>query len=589
MELQRTRGKKDIAAAGLDIQKIKGQKFIWRIKKIDQALVSELAQQNNICLPVAHALVNRNYKTSEQIQDFIFCTLEKDVPAAQKLKGISAAVERILRAIEGKEKILIFGDYDVDGITSTSLILAALLPLGAAINYFLPMRKDGYGLSVDAVNKAFSAGYKLIVTVDNGITAFDAAKSAKALGIDLIVTDHHQPLEILPDALAIVNPNQKDCDYPYKELAGVGVAFKLVSMIYEIKKLLLPDKIYELLMLGTIADVTPLVGENRYWVKFGLGKINKRQSSAFTVLAQNANLLKTVYSSLDVGFMIAPQINALGRLSDPRQAVRFLVSSDTGEVSRIGSLLKEVNEERKKVERQIYEEIEYQILSKKINLKKENIIVAASSQWPTGIIGLVAGKLAQNYGKPTLLFHLNNGIAAGSCRSVQDFDLFKAFEKFKDLLISFGGHTMAAGLRIKQENLPLFKVRLEEEVLLHVPAEDLAPKIDIDGFVQLPELTKKLIFDLEQLEPFGNKNPQPVFLVKNVTQLKPPLLLKDLHVKCTIFADGVIKPVIFFNRPELFKILQDLQDKPFDVVGYVIKNEWEGSVQIELQGMDVAL
>lgn len=566
-----------------------GQKFIWRLTEVDNALVQSLAQQNNLSLPITQALVKRDYTTSEQIQNFLFCSKEKDVPPAQKMKNINSAVKRILQALENKEKILIFGDYDVDGITSTSLLLIGLLPLGANINYFLPMRKDGYGLSSVAVQKAFDAGYKLIITVDNGITAFEAAKTAKNLGIDLIVTDHHQPLAILPDALAIVNPNQNDCQYPYKELAGVGVTFKLVSLIYEIKNLQIPDKIYELLMLGTIADVTPLTGESRYWVKYGLSKTNKQQSTAFSVLANNSNLIKKSYNSLDIGFMIAPQINALGRLSDPRQAVRFLVSADSNEVSRIGLVLKEVNEQRKKIDRQIYEEIEYLIVSKKIDLKNENIIVAASGNWPAGIIGLVAGKLTQNYGKPSFLFHLNKGVAAGSCRSIPEFDLFKALEKFKDLLISFGGHTMAAGLKIKQENLALFKEKIEEEILLHVPAEELVPKLDIDGLVQLPEINKKLLFDLEQLEPFGNQNPQPLFLVKSVTQLQAPQLLKDLHVKCTVFADGVIKPVIFFNRPELHKILLEQKDKPFDLVGYVIKNEWEGNVQIEMQGIDVAV
>lgn len=589
MELRKSIKKKETQNTGLGLNKIQGLKFIWRLQNIDQSLVQTLASQNNLSFPVTQALIKRNYTNSEVIQEFLFCTKEKDVPSAQKLKNIMPAVERILAAIKANEKILIFGDYDVDGITSTSLLLIALLPLGANINYFLPMRKDGYGLSSDAVKKAASAGYKLIITVDNGITGFDAAKTANNLGMDLIITDHHQPLDILPEALAIINPNQPDCMYPYKHLAGVGVIFKLVSLIYEIKNLSLPDKIYELLMLGTIADVTPLVGENRYWVKYGLGRTNKKQSTAFTVLAHNSNLLKTTYNSLDIGFMIAPQINALGRLSDPRQAVRFLVSSDTSEVSRIGQILKEVNEERKKLDRQIYEEIEYLFVSKKIDLKKENIIVAASNNWPSGIIGLVAGKITQNYGKPTFLFHMNKGIAAGSCRSIPEFDVFKAIGKFKDLLISFGGHPMAAGLKIKQENLALFKEKLEEEILLHVAAEELAPKLDIDGIVQLPELNKKLLFDLEQLEPFGNQNPQPLFMIKNVTQIHAPQLLKDLHVKCMIFADGVIKPVIFFNRPDLYKFLQTHQDKPFDIAGYVIKNEWEGNVQIEIQGIDIAI
>ena len=569
---------------------IRGLKFLWKIKESDQAEVQKIAHANSLSFPVAQALYNRGYLNTDQAQNFLFSSFEKDVSHPSKFKGMQLAVARILCAIEKNEKILIFGDYDVDGITSTSLLLAALIPFNAQINYFLPMRSDGYGLSITAVQRAFDAGYKLIITVDNGITAFDAAQKAEQLGLDLIITDHHRPHDKLPHAVAIINPNQNDCEYPFKEFAGVGVIFKLISLIYEHKNLELPDKIYELLTLGTIADVTPLVGENRFWVKYGLVKVNKKRSIAFEVLRKNASLNKSIFNSLDIGFMIAPQLNALGRLSNPRQAVRFLISSDSDEVERIGQILKEVNEARKKVDRQIYEEIEYTIQNKSIDLSQENLILAASRDWPAGIIGLVAGKLAQNYGKPAILLHIDkNGNAAGSCRSVPEINIFDALQSCKDLLISFGGHSFAAGLKIKQENLPIFKERFEEIILKTVAVDQLVPKLEIDGTVQLPELNKKLISDLEQLEPFGNQNPQPLFLIKNVSQLKPPMLLKDLHVKCTVFADGVIKPVIFFNRPELFNILSSLEDKPFNIAGYVMKNEWEGAVQIELQGLDVQI
>ncbi len=569
---------------------VRGLKFLWKIKESDQAQVQKIAYANSLSFPVAQALYNRGCLNTEQVQAFLFSSFEKDVSHPSKFKGMELAVARILSAIEKNEKILIFGDYDVDGITSTSLLLAALIPLNAQINYFLPMRSDGYGLSTVAVQRAFDAGYKLIITVDNGITAFDAAKRAEQLGLDLVITDHHRPHDHLPHAVAIINPNQAGCAYPFKEFAGVGVIFKLISLIYEYKNLELPDKIYELLTLGTIADVTPLIGENRFWVKYGLNKVNKKRSTAFEVLRKNASLNKSIFNSLDIGFMIAPQLNALGRLSNPRQAVRFLISSDPDEVERIGQILKEVNESRKKVDRQIYEEVEYTIQNKTIDLSQENLILAASRDWPAGIIGLVAGKLAQNYGKPAILLHIDkNGNAAGSCRSVPEINIFDVLQECKDLLISFGGHSFAAGLKIKQENLPLFKERFEEIILKTVSVDQLVPKLEIDGTVQLPELNKKLILDLDQLEPFGNQNPQPLFLIKNVSQLKPPVLLKDLHVKCTVFADGVIKPVIFFNRPELFNILSSLEDKPFNIAGYVTKNEWEGVVQIELQGLDVEI
>lgn len=575
-----------------DLNYIQGTKYLWKIKQEDEFLLRSIAHDHNLSIPVAHVLYSRGYLDKEQIRSFLFSSYEKDVPHAGALKGMHIAAERILRAIENKEKILIFGDYDVDGVTSSSVMLLSLIPLGADINFYLPNRlKDGYGLSSKAVKRAAQNGYKLIITVDNGITAQQAAQDAADLGIDLIITDHHRPHGQLPKALCIINPNQDDCPYPYKKLAGVGVTFKLMSFIYEMKGLDFSDKIYELLTLGTIADVVPLTGENRFWVRHGLSKINKRTSLAFNVLAQNSSLTKSAYNSLDIGFMIAPQINALGRLDDAREAVKFLISSDTPEIERIGKILKEINEERKKVDRTIYEDVEGAIINKSIDLEKENIIIAAHTDWPAGVIGLVAGKLMHNYGKPTLLFHLDKkeGVAKGSCRSIPEFNIFDALAARKDLLVSFGGHSFAAGLKLKEEHLPTLKEHLEKTVAEQVSQQDLQPKITLDAILDLPEATQKLLDDIGQLEPFGNENPQPMFLIKHATLLKPPTLLKDKHLKCSIFSNGTIKPVIFFNRPDLLATLCNLGDRSFHVAAYIMKNEWQGSVRIELQGVDISL
>lgn len=573
------------------IATITGKKYEWLLPAVDEATARNIAYAHNLSIPIAHILCNRGYCTSEAINSFLFSSIEKDVTNSRQLTGAEKAASRILQAIEQQEKILIFGDYDVDGITASSILLAALMPLGANINYFLPSRqKDGYGLSVDAVKRAHHSGYHLIITVDNGITALSAAQKALDLGVDLIITDHHRPLEQLPHALAIINPNQPACSYPFKDLAGVGVIFKLITLIYELKNITqLPPKLYELLMLGTIADIAPLIGENRFWVRHGLTKVAQHPSHALTVLANNANLTKSLLTALDIGFMLAPQINALGRMSNPREAVKFLISSDQAEVDRIGQILKTMNDERKKLERSIYEEIEEAILNKSIDLATEHVIIAASANWPPGIIGLVAGKIMQNYGRPTLLFHLDHGIAKGSCRSIPQFNIFDALQANQDLLISFGGHSFAAGLKISLDNLPKLKERLEEQLLAIVSPRDLVPKLAIDATIELTEINGKCWQDLEQLEPFGNQNAQPVFLIKDVTLLRQPLLLKDKHVKCTIFSQGIIKPVIFFNRPELFPVLSQQQDQPFKLAAYITKNEWDGTSRIELQGIDIAI
>jgi len=569
-----------------------GKKFTWDIREVDDAIVRDIAYTHHLSLPIAHILAVRGLTKPEDVRAFLFTSFEQDVPDARHLKDSDIVIERLLRAIKYHEKILIFGDYDVDGITACSIALTALLPLGAQVNFYLPNRiKDGYGLSPVAVKKAAENGFNLIITVDNGITAFEAAKEAQSRGVDLIITDHHRPDGDMPPAMAIVDPHRPDCPYPFKHLAGVGVIFKLMCLLYTRLEKVIPDKMYELMLLGTVADVVPLIGENRFWVRHGLAKVNQRRSTALSTLALNNNVTKDALNSLDIGFMIAPQLNALGRLSDPREGVKFLIGSDTADTERIGAILKKLNEERKEIEQKIYGDIDRTIARKKIDIEKERIIIAGNANWPSGVIGLVAGKLTHAYGRPTILFHLdhNAGIAKGSCRSIQEFNIFNALSRHKDLLESFGGHACAAGLKLSIDNIEKLKERLEADLSEIFTIEQLRPHIIIDAPLQLGEMTGTLISNLDHLEPFGNQNPQPLFKISQVTQLKSPQIFKEKHVKCTIFADGIIKPVIFFNRPDILPILESLGDQPFDLAAHVFKNEWEGKVKIELQGIDISV
>ncbi|HLJ31097.1 MAG TPA: single-stranded-DNA-specific exonuclease RecJ [Candidatus Babeliales bacterium] len=572
-------------------QIISGHKYIWKIPTVDQQQVAAIAARHNLSFAVAHILCSRGYNDETTIENFLFSRFENSVADARLMKDAEKAVDRILQAIEKQEQMLVFGDYDVDGITSSSMMMICLLPLGAKINYFLPNRvKDGYGLSTKIVERAAQNKYGVIITVDNGITAIEQAQRAKELGIDLIITDHHRPHSKVPDAYAIVNPNQIDCGYPYKTLAGVGVTFKILSLLYEKKGMQLPPKAYELLLLGTVADVVPLVGENRFWVRHGLNFVNKIESLSFKLLKANGKVTKPKLSSTDIGFSITPQINALGRLEDPRQAVKFLIGTDVANAETVARVLLEMNEARKAIEKSIVEEIEEQIRLKRIDLEKENVIIAASNQWPAGVIGLVASRFVSAYGKPTLLFHLTkDGLAKGSCRSIAEFNMFDALTASSDLLLQFGGHSVAAGLSLKVENLPELKQRLEALVATQLTPFDLQPKIKVDAQVELSELTRKFIDDLEHLEPFGNSNDQPIFYVSNVVQVQKAQLLKDAHVKCFMFADGVIKPVIFFNRPELFALLNEQYEKTFVLAARVSENYWQDRVNIELIGVDIAI
>jgi len=570
---------------------IVGAKYRWSLAIADEQEVSLIAQRCGLDKALARAVYVRGYKTALDAQRYLVMN-DEWVADPTLLKGAVAAAERLVQAIEKKEKILIFGDYDVDGITSTSIMLSMLIPLGADINYYLPNRvRDGYGLSSKIVHKAAAAHYQLIVTVDNGITAHAAVKEAKRLGLDVIITDHHQVHGEIPCADVVVNPHQPDCPYPYKDFAGVGVIFKIMTLVYKHYGLEVPEKAYELLMLGTIADVVPLRHENRYWVQKGLAHINKQRSFAVQVLAANGNVAeKAALGSKDIGFAIAPQLNALGRLDDAREGVTFLISDDMSRVMQVGVTLKSINEERKRVDRGIFDEIVALVDAGHIDLENEFIIMASHAGWPAGVIGLVAGKLMQEYGRPVVLFHLTkDGLAKGSCRSIPAFNMFEALAACSDILLTFGGHACAAGLSLRVEHLPELKRRLEEYIRTKLTAADLGLTLAVDAVVPLGTMTQHFFAQMQRMEPFGNANTEPVFVVEGVTLMQEPRLLKDKHVKCLLFAEGVLKPVVFFNRPDVYALLKDIGDQPFSVAVHVVTNEWQGNSSVELHGIDIGI
>ncbi|MBA3751196.1 single-stranded-DNA-specific exonuclease RecJ [Candidatus Dependentiae bacterium] len=568
-----------------------GAKYVWRLPEPSSQAVLQLAASYNLSLPVMQTLASRGLTTKEELDSYLFSTFERDVAHPGLLKDAEKAITRILRAIQKKEKILICGDYDVDGITSSAMIMTCLLPLHADINFFLPNRiKDGYGLSAKIVQRAAQNGYSVIITVDNGITSFEAGLEAQRLGIDLIITDHHKPHDHVPVSYAIVNPHQDTCLYPYKKLAGVGVTFKLMTLLYEQLKKKLPDKVYELMLLGTVADVVPLTGENRFWVRHGLSLINNEESLAFRILKLNMRSSKTQLSSTDIGFSIAPQLNALGRLEDARQGVFFLIGTDEEKVAHIGTVLRELNEARKTIEKAVFNDVDAIIRSKKIDVTQERLILATSHSWQPGVIGLVASRLVHAYNRPTILLSIDRqSQAKGSCRSISGLNMFELLQEHKDLLTSFGGHAQAAGLSLPVERVPLLKERIEATLARTLPFMEPKPGLTLDAEITLPEVNKKLINDLQYLEPFGNENPQPVFYLKQVSLVEQPQLLKDAHVKCLVFSEGIIKPVIFFNRPDLFSLLSTRMNEGVSLAVQASENHFNGKISIELQGLDVAL
>ncbi len=569
---------------------VRGMRFVWRMlfNEREELLFAQSASFS-LSYPVMQVLASRGMSTTTAIEEFLFTPAKPHLHPFEMLKGMDVAVARIEEAIEKKERILIVGDYDVDGITATSIVLDGLIGLGAQVNFFIPNRfVDGYGINKKIVERAHASGYRVVVTVDNGITALDAARRARELGVDLIITDHHTPHNVLPDAYALVNPKQPGCLYQCKELAGAGVAYKLVAALYAKHEGAVPERIYELLLLGTIADVVPLVGENRALVRFGLSKIREQESLALSTLRANVRLERQL-TSQDIGFSLAPQLNALGRLEDPRDGVLFLLGSDADEVARIGRRLHELNQLRKEKERQVFDEVQAAIAAGDIALDRDLALVAVGERWPAGVIGLTAGRLSQLYGRPVFLFHRAGELCKGSCRSAQGIDVFKLLEAVAHTGVQFGGHSAAAGLSVPVERLRDFTEAIQARLKEMISLEDLVPAISCDAELSLDEVHSKLIKDLSLLEPFGAANDRPLFYLPRVQVVGEPQLLKGEHVKCMVTDRGVVKPLIFFNRPELYEWLARHTGALVDVAAYVQENEFRGRRSIDLQGVDIRL
>lgn len=573
----------------MNSQKIQGRKYLWQLTHGEQKEIARLASTYHLSLPIIKTLVNRGYTTEEQIQSFLF-TDESVIGNPSLLKDAQKAVDRIIYAIANQEKILVAGDYDVDGISSTALVMLCLIHAGAQVNFFLPHRlRHGYGLSTEVVERAAQNDYSVIITVDNGITAFQAGKKASEVGVDLIITDHHQAHEEIPEAYAIINPCQKDCEYPTDFLAGVGVAFKVMSLLYQKLGKDLPERVYELLLFGTVADVVPLKGENRFWVRHSLQYVNKEETPALRVLKNNARCLKPHISSLDIGYSLAPQLNALGRLEDPRDGVKFFIGEDAAQTERIGRVLYELNQARRELEKKIVEEVIEKIEKGEIDIQGKRVIMASSSSWQPGVIGLAASRIMNAYRRPTFLFHETpEGLLKGSCRSIPEFNVFEALSEMSDLFVSFGGHAVAAGMALHKKDFNTFLTSMEQLLQERLTEDDLRHKLSVDASVSLADVTQKLAADLKLLEPFGCQNDRPVFNIREVTLVEKPTLLKEAHVKCRIFAEGVIKPLIFFNRPDIYEELIQRGEESFHVVAYVTENYWNGRFSVELQGIDIA-
>ncbi|MBQ9097603.1 MAG: single-stranded-DNA-specific exonuclease RecJ [Clostridia bacterium] len=528
---------------------------------------------------VAAILLNRGIDTEEKVSSF----LNKDASLLHDpflLKDMDRAVSRIKRALLCKEKITVYGDYDVDGITATSIVFLYLREKGAPCDYYIPDREDeGYGLSEEALHKIAESGTNLIITVDTGITAAEEVETSKSLGMDIIVTDHHLCTGKLPDTIT-VNPQRPDCTYPFKSLAGVGVAFKLLTALESGNHNLILNKFSDLVALGTVADMMELTGENRAIVSSGLDKINSNPNAGLALLMESAGISDRKKDSSSIGFSIAPRINAAGRMASPYIAAELLISDNHARQSELCAELETLNNQRRNTESSI-EKAACARIDNKPMYKDKKIYVLADPEWQAGVLGIAASKVADRYNRPCILMTCEDGTAKGSARSAGDFNLYQAMKSCEDLYDKFGGHEFAAGLTIAEEKIPELFKRLNDYADKHMDLKSMLPVMNIE-FDFPPELfTPETINSLEILEPFGNSNPHPIFAFKNAYLASlTPMGEGNKHMRLQLNCGGTSVTAVAFNKSELSHYFEP--GDTVDVAGTLSVNEWNGRIYPQL-------
>ena len=552
----------------------------WRYQEVDSNLVKKVAEDNNISELLATVLINRGIKTKKEIDIFLNPT-RNDFHDPYLIKDMDLAVDRILKAIKNNEKTIIYGDYDVDGITSITVLKKFLKERGLDVGYYIPNRLDeGYGLNKAAIEKIAKEGYTLIITVDCGISGLEEVEYASLLGIDTIVTDHHEPMEQLPNAIAVVDNKRKDSTYPFKSLAGVGVVFKLTQAIG--KKLNLPEKEYlkylDIVCIGTISDIVPLIDENRVIAKLGLKLVEVTKNIGLKSLL-DASGYKEINSNT-ISFGIAPRINACGRMGYEEEALKLFLTEDETEAKIITDRLNKYNKDRQDIEKSIFEEAISKI--EENHLDKNNSIVLGAEGWHHGVIGIVSSKITDIYFKPSILVCFEGDEAKGSGRSIPGFDLHEALSYMSDYLEKYGGHEMAIGLSLKRENFKKLQEKFEEYVTKK-DISDILPIIEIDKIITLKDLHTDTVRELDMLEPFGEANKRPVFVYKNLKIDSIRALSEGKHLKLTLKDGNTIINAIGFNLGNYSKDYT-IGDK-IDVAGMLEINSFNGidSVQINIK------
>ena len=559
----------------------------WTLKsKPSEDTVQHLAKALNVEDFVATLLVQRGIETFEDAKRFFRPSLD-DLHDPYLMKDMEKAVVRIEKAIENEENILVFGDYDVDGTTAVSLVSSYLKTYYPNVATYIPDRYDeGYGISFKGIDFADNNGFSLIIALDCGIKSIDHVAYANARNIDFIICDHHRPGEFLPEAVAILDPKRDDCHYPYDELCGCGIGFKLIQALGQNRNQTIDDLIpyLDLVSAAIAADIVPMTGENRVLAYFGLQVINTDPRPGIKAIIHQ--IKKQTLDITDVVFIIAPRINAAGRIKHGNHAVELLTEFDFEQAQQFASEIEAYNSERKDLDKLITKEALKQI--EENNEKERFTSVVFQEDWHKGVIGIVASRLIETYYRPTLVFTKSGDKYAASARSVKGFDVYNALEACTEHLEQFGGHMYAAGMTLKQENYQIFKDAFEKEVERTIHPDMLTPEIAVDAEIDFADITPKLIRILKQFEPYGPKNMTPIFLTKNIkdTGYGKPLGQEDEHLKLFVKqnnSEGIA--AIGFNLGN--KIELTTHQKPFQAVYCIDENEWKGKLSLQLRLRDI--
>ena len=554
----------------------------WIPVPYDKARAQALAAETGLD-PFAVLLLHaRGVDTPDALAAFIGAV---DAPLSSPflLRDMDKAVRRILAAVDAGERILVYGDYDCDGVTATALLYSYLQTVGAEVDYYIPSReRDGYGLSLRTAQKIVEGGFSLVVTVDNGIAALEEAVFLRENGVDLVVTDHHQPGEALPAAVAVVDPHLPDDPSPCKDLAGVGVALKICAALEDGDYTAVLQDYADLVTIGTVADIVPLTGENRTLVAGGLRAIAETDRPGLRALLDSLSLGEREITSSVVAFALAPRINAAGRMGDADAALELLLTEDPEDAARLAAALGEANAQRQATESEILAAVQAQ-LAETPALKEARVVVVAGEGWHPGVIGIVAARLVDAFGKPAAVIAVGeDGVCRGSARSVEGFSLYDALAAVQDTLVQFGGHTLAAGFSVKKENIPAFRDAINDYARRQ---GDVYPALSIDCRLNPAHITAEILDSLRLLEPFGAGNPQPTFGIFGVNLVSVRPVGNNKHIRLTVSKNGVTVPLVYFGMPA-----ERFPYRPGDALDVAVraeKNVFQGETKVSLQVKDV--